>query len=111
MLVPVILCAWLLLLASTCWGIFLHQDKQVVKALIISRGLYIIILILEVVLVLHHFNQQPWLAGANFVASVVAASLIDITFQRKFLGLLTRAIAIATIISIIVAMGLALGLL
>ncbi|USS87620.1 YisL family protein [Fructilactobacillus hinvesii] len=110
MLILVILGAWLLLLGSTSCGILLHQDKQVVKALIISRGLYIMILILEVVLVLQHFNQHPWLALANFLVTIVAVSLIDITFQRKFLGMLSHTIALATIISIIVAIFLVLPL-
>ncbi|USS93807.1 DUF1516 family protein [Fructilactobacillus ixorae] len=106
MLILLLLISWGLLLIATVWGILIHQDKQVVKALIICRCLYLVILVLEVLLGFQQFAHHPGLVSASFILTVVAVSLIDITFQRKFMGLLSIAVAGATLISIVIAIGL-----
>ncbi|ANZ58291.1 hypothetical protein BGL34_00760 [Fructilactobacillus lindneri] len=103
MFIYLIIILWLLLIISLTIGVTRKQDKQIVKALMYTRALYFVLLMIEVVFSIQKFNQQPSLIIFSFIISIFAISFIDISFQRKIQGTLKLSIIWITIILIIIA--------
>ncbi|WP_103422774.1 DUF1516 family protein [Fructilactobacillus lindneri] len=103
MFIYLIIILWLLLIISLTIGVTRKQDKQIVKALMYTRALYFVLLMIEVVFSIQKFNQQPSLIIFSFIISIFAISFIDISFQRKIHGTLKLSIIWITIILIIIA--------
>lgn len=101
MLIKIMICLWSLLIIPFLFGMYVKQDKTIIKIMLYTRILYLLVLVGDIILIIRNFNTNPWIDILSFFATVIAISFIDISYQRKIQGNFRPYLIWITIISII----------
>ena len=103
MLVNIMMFLWALLIIPFLVGMYVKQDKTIIKIMLYTRIIYLIVLVGDIMRILRNFKTNPVIDTLSFFATVIAISFIDISYQRKIQGNFKPYLIWITIISIIIS--------
>ncbi|WP_429971025.1 YisL family protein [Fructilactobacillus sp. Tb1] len=103
MLVNIMMGLWVLLIIPFLFGMYEKQDKTIIKIMLYTRILYLLVLVGDIMLIIRNFKTNPIIDILSFLATVVAISFIDISYQRKIQGNFRPYLIWVTLISIIIS--------